>query len=210
MASLIEQLLNKGPSEKEKKIKQEAEAATKQYEQAYGVEVPEEEGIQEADFLPDVSDETGGTEEFLNPETGKPERYPMLSGTVPAPSFSLSQLKKSGLPPERIKAIAQDVRMQGYSHLYSPEGKLIGTVGEMGEAGKELKKLSQQTVNKELMEAQAKHQSNLSKMPMPAKEKLPTGAGAKFMEKTGVNPRGKTALETIDEIQKKKKKELGE
>jgi hypothetical protein len=82
--TLIQKLLNQGaPGVDREKLKREAEEATRKYEEELGVQVPEEPGIEEADFIPDQMDQVP-TMDLKDPTTGEVvSREKMKMGASP-------------------------------------------------------------------------------------------------------------------------------
>lgn len=123
-----------------------------------------------------------------------------------ARKFTLEQLRKT-VSPEKLDNIANEVRLQGYSHIKGPNGELLGTVGEVQPG--EFTKYARDAVSRQEAAAPTivKGESIEGTTSYPLKQRGPKGEAAEYMERTGIDPRNKSAVQTMEELRKKQEEE---
>lgn len=135
-----------------------------------------------------------------------------VAETIPK-LFNLEQLKGL-LSPKAYAKAAEDVRLTGSHTMFGPKGEIVGTVGEFSEAGKGLMADAKAAKTAEMAAAPtfdySKFDDTVRSAEKATRAPRVSGEAAEFMQRTGVDPTRKTALQTLPELQKKSKKEQEE
>lgn len=124
----------------------------------------------------------------------------------------ISKLRNMGWGDDKIKSVGDKLRKEGTA-VFEEKGKVLGTLGGDTAAAKELRQFSEALdapnvgtyVKGEGLSALKMPEKAVSKLAKPTPELAPQVQ--KYIEATGVDPRKKTALQTIWETQRKR--ELG-
>jgi hypothetical protein len=148
LRDLIASVQGRSP-EREEKVRADAQAFS-QKQDPEG-KAPEEEGAEEADFIPSPQDEQGTM--ALKDSAGNTQKVPTLMGTAPfmgkmsGPS-RIAILRESGMPEAKIAEAAENMRVAGSHTFLKPDGSLGTTVGQHSDLGQELKALGKANISK--------------------------------------------------------------
>lgn len=224
LRDFLDKLRNKDPEEE---LRQKR--AAQQFEQNVGSPAPAEEGITELGSETKDEENERVTRGVARSEVpfglgggmggkaaGKVAELAERGAPAAAGSrkFTLQQLE-GRLAPERVKAIGEEIRLTGKSHLFDDKGNLLGTVGDMSKAGQEAKTVARESLEKSNSMAPtvvykdqgASSMYNVPKVGDASAAKAargPKGEALEYMNRTGVDPRSKTGLKVIEELRKKK------
>lgn len=171
------------------------------FNQEYGIESPEEPGIEEGD-LEDVVP-YGSTLSMATP-IGSIKKVGKKAVTK-----SIDELRGI-IPEEKLAKIADEIRLKGLASFRASDGTLI-QVGDKGLAGQALKQIGKENIAKAEDAASSIDYKKLAEeLPVPReamKYRAPkvSGEAKDWLDKTGIDPTRKTALEYIKEAGKKTK-----
>lgn len=123
----------------------------------------------------------------------------------------IRQLMEGGMPEAKIAEMAQNVRTAGSHQAVDEGGKLVATVGEHSPLGQELKGYGREATNAANEAAPTaryfdRNTVEMHNVEMPNKTPLdrgPKGEALDYYNRTGIDPRNKNALQTLDQLRKK-------